>query len=305
MVRLSAYCMVALSVFVFVATVRARDTAECAAAYEEAQVLRQQSKLQDAHAHLVMCTDASCPAAVVRDCVTWLTDVENAMPTVVLAAQDDDGVDLIDVKITVDGVALSPDMVGKAINLDPGAHSVRAELEGYDTNEQGLVAREGEKSRVVTFVLHRIASGDDAAAQEATGSEAGGTSLDESTTDADHKPGLGWKVYTLGTVAVVAGIGGVVLGVSGKKDVDTLHAPGNCGTTNPPSCAESEVNTARMKLIGANVAFGVAGAAAIGTAVFWWMGKRKAAKPTAGWTRPRASVGMLPGGGMAVLTGSY
>jgi hypothetical protein len=298
MARLWASLVVAVGLLAVGGTAQAREKAECAAAYEEAQVLRQERKLQEAQSRLIICADPACPGAVVRDCLDWLGDVEKSMPSIVVAAQDEDGIDLLNVRITLDGTPMEGDWTGKALPLNPGAHTVRVELDGYHPAEQSVVAREGEKSRVVSVVLRSLVP---KAKPPVASTGGGGVSL-EVDSEPEEPKRLDWRVYTLGALAVVSGAGGVVLGMSGRSDVDTLK------TKCSPECQESEVNLARTKLITANVAFGVAGVATIGAVVMWVMNGRRIEQQerdesSAGATT--AGFAPLSGGGMAVLSKTY
>jgi hypothetical protein len=295
MVRLGGAVVILLASLAFTAPARARDTAECAANYEQAQVLRNQKKLQEAHARLLICADPSCPKAVVGDCTTWLADVERAQPSVVLAAQSEAGSDLVGVKITLDGLELEGDWPGKALSLDPGAHMVRAELEGYLPVEQTVVAHEGEKSRVIPIVMRARAPAL-ASAPPSGEPQPRPLAMQAHTPDAEASTehGLGWKFYTLLSVSAATGAASLVVGTLGKRDMKDLEK------TCSPECSPAKVDGVRTKLIVANSGFAVSGAAAVGALVVWLLDARKADK-----NAPVPSVGVLPGGGMATLSARY
>ena len=75
---------------------RADDKAACLDAASKAQSLRDAHKLVEAREQLRACAAARCPAVVQNDCATWLVEVERALPTVVLAAKNTAGADLVD-----------------------------------------------------------------------------------------------------------------------------------------------------------------------------------------------------------------
>jgi hypothetical protein len=270
----------------------AYSTEECAAAYESAQMLRRERKLTETRTKLLVCAHSSCPTAVTRDCVTWLSEVEREIPTVVLGIQNEAGNDVVGATVWLDGNETPVDWVGKAMTMDPGRHTVKISADGYDGMEQEIAAREGERSRVIAFKLKAIAPLEPAATQT-------------DTQEPEAKPGpRRWPLYTLIGVAGAAAIGGVVLGVMGNSDTDRLkkRCDGNC--------LQSEVNIARGKLIAADAAFGVAGAAAIAAGVVWWLG-RKREKTQANGDKPLAKLKLSPslsptfGGAMATLRASY
>jgi hypothetical protein len=122
----------------------AANVESCAAAYEDAQQLRQDAKLRAARDALIRCTQPSCPAVVRSDCLVWLREVEESTPTVIVGATDADGRDVTDVLVTIDGATAHAD--GKAVALDPGPHRFAFSDRGRTIALEALV-REGEKNR--------------------------------------------------------------------------------------------------------------------------------------------------------------
>jgi hypothetical protein len=120
----------------------------CASAYEDAQVQRNGGHLKAAKEQLKICVQDQCPDFVRTDCATWLSEVNAALPTVTFAAVDSAGADLIDVKVSVDGVVVVESLDGRAVEVDPGQHSLVFEYQGQRV-EQKLLVRQGEKNRVV------------------------------------------------------------------------------------------------------------------------------------------------------------
>ena len=78
----------------------------CAEASEAAQSFRDDRKLQAAREKLLACARPECPKPIKRDCDELLSEVDAAMPTIVLAARDAEGRDLTDVKVLLDGTPL-------------------------------------------------------------------------------------------------------------------------------------------------------------------------------------------------------
>src|SRR5690349_12130436 len=75
----------------------------CVSASEQGQQLRDHAKLVDARDKFVQCARDECPSVVRKDCVQWLSEVTNSLPSVVLSAKDDAGQDVLEVRVTVDG----------------------------------------------------------------------------------------------------------------------------------------------------------------------------------------------------------
>ena len=105
-------------------------------------------------------------------------------------------------------------------------------------------------------------------------------------------------------VVVVGGIGVLALanfalfGLMGKSDVDKLQ---NC----KPNCAESDVDSARTKLIIADISLGV-GVIGVGVAAFLYFTRPKIeTKVQTGTSSLRLTGGPVPGGATAGIGGSF
>jgi hypothetical protein len=121
----------------------------CLADHEAAQLARLDGKLVEAKRKLGACAVAACPSAVRADCTQWLAEVNNALPSVVLAATSTRG-DEVHVRVYLDGAPLTDRLDGKAFELNPGPHRFRFELPPYPAQEETLLLREGERERLVS-----------------------------------------------------------------------------------------------------------------------------------------------------------
>jgi hypothetical protein len=128
---------------------RTDEKQACASAAEEAEQLRIDARLLAARERLLRCSRPGCPATVRSDCGQWMTEVAAAVPTVVLGARDTRGQDVLTARVSVDGVAVTHGLDGKALEVDPGVHRFRFESAGAAV-EQVVLIREGEKSRAIT-----------------------------------------------------------------------------------------------------------------------------------------------------------
>jgi hypothetical protein len=126
---------------------------ECVTASEDAQTLRLKGQLRVAREKLLVCANEACPKLVKKDCGAWFDEVDRAIPTIVFSVRGASGSDLTDVRVSVDGVALLEHLDGKAVPVDVGPHKVRFEAPGLSPQEENVVAREGEKNRIVTVTL--------------------------------------------------------------------------------------------------------------------------------------------------------
>jgi hypothetical protein len=126
----------------------APDVQECIAAFDRGQRARTDRALKKAQTELLVCTQESCPSLLRADCGGVLKEVRAALPTVVFAADDEDGNDVLDAKVYVGSDRVVEKLDGKAIELDPGKYEFRYER-GGKTIVVTLAILEGEKNRIV------------------------------------------------------------------------------------------------------------------------------------------------------------
>ncbi len=221
---------------------RADRTGACIDASVRGQQLRDQGQLVAARAQFLACGIASCPRLLRKECAGWLADVEARTPSIVLGAIDAGGRDTAEVQVTLDGAPFLARLTGQAQPIDPGAHLLRFEHAGSPDVEQNVIVREGERRRaiIVRFPAPRSPREEPVAS-----------------------PGSARPIAlaALGGIVIASGVIFAVLGLGAQSDADHLR------TTCAPTCDPSDVNAARAKQIGANVALGVgllaAGAGAV------------------------------------------
>lgn len=131
------------------------DKAACIASVDRAQKRESQKLLVSARADFVACASDACPAAIREDCARSLLAVDAALPTVVFSALGDSGGDATDVSVTIDGVLVLSQLDGKALAIDPGPHTVRFDRKSGQSMETQVLAREGEKARVIQISFKR------------------------------------------------------------------------------------------------------------------------------------------------------
>jgi len=121
----------------------------CVQGYEAGQRLRKDGKLLAARKELIVCAQSSCPEVVNVDCIRWLSEVEAAIPSVVVSAKDTAGRDTLEVRVRIDSIVVTERLLGTAIELDPGPHRLRFEHGDAPAIEQDIVVSQGEKNRRV------------------------------------------------------------------------------------------------------------------------------------------------------------
>lgn len=208
---------------------RADDVEACAQASEKGQLLRLQGKLDGARKEFLACMADACPALVKKDCAQFLEGLEAAQPTIVLAAREPGGGDLVEVEVALDGASFAAKLDGKAVRVDPGPHELVFRAPGRVEVRLKVLVKEGEKSRVVEATMPRI------------------------VTDAPKAaPPSPWLGFVAGGVALV-GFGGFIgFGLAARSDVRALED--RCGTR----CPTDDVDRARRKALFADVSLGLA-----------------------------------------------
>jgi hypothetical protein len=278
-------CLVAgAGVFAPVAAASGPSKRECVAASENAQDLRVGGHLHDAREKFSACVSASCPRPVREDCAQRLAEIDQSMPTVVLAAKDPAGEDLFAVSVRIDDRPVVERLDGSAVDVDPGEHKFTFQTEGEPTVEKTVVVREGEKNRTVQVVLGTAAAPPAAPVARLPPSPPPATGGDGSTQRA-----IGLVVGGGGVIA--AAIGGV-LGVTSK--VLYNHAVDDeCGHMKDGCTAQGirDWHTVKVEALASTVSFAAAGVLlAAGTTIYFTAPRGPRIVPSVG----------VRGGGVAV-----
>ena len=280
----------ALGALAWPASARAADeVAACVKASEQAQSLKDEGKLKRARDQLLICARDVCPSVVKKDCVQGLAEVDGSMPSVVMSAKDARGRDLSAVKVSIDGVPLTDRLDGKPQPIDPGEHLFRFELAGSAPTEEKVVIRTGEKNRAVS-IQFPLAEGAPPAAE---------TPAPAPTERPAAKPPIAG--YVIGGIGVVALGGFAIFGISGKNAVsDMRDGPTKCA----PTCDQSRVDSARTKLVLADVSLGI-GVVAIGVATYLILTNKAPETAPAAAMLPKFDFRALPGGGVAQVAARF
>jgi hypothetical protein len=265
------------------ATARADERERCASASETAQHLRNQTKLRAARAELLQCARRVCPAIVRNDCEHWLAEIDAELPTVIFAAQDEAGRDLVDVRVIVDGAMTKEALDGKAVAIDPGSHVVRYERGGGGSTEEKIVINQGEKNRVLATRFVRPATPEATPPHE--------TSTSTPTPTSTFTPGVERSLptgfYVAGAVGLVSLGAFTVLSIKGQSDYDACrHAS---------VCTASDADTVKVERALAWTTFAVGTLAAAAAAWFF------VTAPSEAHSAARVQVLAVRGGGFVGL----
>ena len=224
---------------------------ECLSASERAQLDRDEGRYVRARAAFLVCASQVCPAPVQRDCAKALLELEPSMPSMVFVVRDASGADRSDVVVRMDGTVLASRLDGKPLPVDPGEHLFDFDFDGRRIERRAIVAV-GERNRVFRV-------------------------LDETAPPTSVPTGT----IVFGSLGAVTLGAAVALWVTAKNDLASVESSPCAGTK---TCAKSDLDSVRTRLVVGDVAAGV-GVLALGTAVFFWL------------TRERGgAIGVGPGG---------
>jgi len=216
------------------------ERATCASSYEQAQRLRRAEELLAARSMLLVCSRDACPDVARRDCIQWLGEVEEAIPSATFAARAPDGQDLLDVRVLVDGAPVPDPLNGKPVQMDPGEHRIRFERSSSQPVERVILLREGEHARSVEVIMAPSAAV--SAPQPAPRHEDGAGSRVQ-------VPWSAWALVGLGTVGLSSFL---YFGISGRSE--QVHDLDPCRGT----CSASAIDSVRRKYLVADVSLGIA-----------------------------------------------
>ncbi len=245
--RLAAASLVIAASSTVAGVGHATDKVRCAAAYEQAQVLRRQDKLSAARSELLIC-EQSCPPALAADCTKWQGEVEALMPAVRLRARDAQG-NPTDARVFVDGVLLVEHLGDAPVAVDSGDHTFRFESPAGMTAEVHASLHAGERAREIEAVL-------EPAAPVSTEAAAKGP-------EPSASPGIPMPAIVLGAI----GIAGLALGGGLSLDghLQESHLRSSCA----PRCSPDQVSSVSTLYDVAWVSAGV-GVAAFAVAIALW-----------------------------------
>jgi hypothetical protein len=221
------------------------DTLEaCATAAERAQRARLSGQLLRARGDLLVCGAPACPAIVRQDCLTWLSEVDDELPSVLLRARDARGRDVIGVRVYANGQLIAEELHGQAIALDPGRYELRYETRAGTQQERSILLQVREKRRAVTVRFAERLESDGSAArlpQDPPAPRSPELSLGPARRDAPA-PTAG---YILGAAGLAALGGFAYFELKGQGRYHDLKD--GCGRTR--SCSEDEVTSVRTDFI--------------------------------------------------------
>ena len=247
----------------------------CVGAYAAAQANQRSGAMVAAREQLLVCSQEACPPIVRTDCVRWLREVEDAVPTIIFRARDDRGADLFDVRVAVDGAAAVERLDGRPVVIDPGPHTISFQHAGQPSIEQKLLAVQGEKNRVVTA--------DWSSATDASPNPPSPAGPPPHPSPGAPHSAVPATAYVFGGLGIAGLAVFASFGIKGWADLNHLRS--SCA----PGCSASDVDSMRTELHVADVGL-LVGIASFGVATWIVLASQGEPKPT-----PRG-LQLAPGG---------
>jgi hypothetical protein len=221
---------------------------QCLTSHGKAQESRLEGELIEARTHLRVCSNPACPNVLQTECAAWLVSVQQAIPSVIILAENESG-DVTNVRVVVDGKVVTEELDGKAFELDPGAHRFELELPGYPRQEQTIVIRQEEKRRAIRVVFAKESK---PPSSENVGL---GRPVEEEPKPVPRGPGsrpIPVATYVFGGVALAGAASATIFGVSGLADHSDKE------DTCAPACSDADVDAVKTKLLLADISGGIA-----------------------------------------------
>jgi len=274
----SAAGLVGLSLLLAIPSLALADVTTCVHAHTSGQREAKAGHFKAASELFASCvSEPSCPGAIRAECAEFYKGAERSVPTLIFAALDEQGGDLIQVRVSSADQVLSESLDGRPIAVDPGQHHFKFELASGQVLESDVLVREGEKNRIVSVR---------AKPRSQTASEARTSSLD--VNDGARKlPTSFWVASGVGAAALVS-FGAFAAMGHGKQS--SLN---DCS----PSCSSSshaDYDAMSRDYLIADISLGVAVVSAgVATWLFLSSDRARAAPPHAS-ENPAARLTLTP-----------
>jgi hypothetical protein len=126
----------------------AGNVEQCLSAEENGERFKKQGRLVEARQNFATCARESCPGKVRDLCRKYAGEVDEILPTIVVTARDGENKELAGVKISVDGVDVTPGADG-TLAVDPGARTVRVVRNGESRQKLVEVVAGNKRTPVV------------------------------------------------------------------------------------------------------------------------------------------------------------
>lgn len=295
-----------VAVLLVVRSASADGTSDCIASSESGQSLRDSHSLLEARDKFAECSRDLCPRAIRLDCIRQRTEVAAAIPSVVFRAKDSKGDELTEVTVTCDGSVIASRLDGKAVSVDPGAHTFRFEGAGFTPFDRKIVVGEGEKNRLVVVETVSETASTRTSANNANDDTASTTSSQSASPEVVNPAPFPMASVIVGGIGVAAAVPMAIFWLAGTNDVRDMKdtcAPSAGGA----GCPASRVDSDRTKLVVGDVFMGVSLAGIITGAVLYFTRSIDHSNHEAGASTAllRWDATPVPGGAMATAAARF
>jgi hypothetical protein len=232
------------------------DTQGCIEQHSKGQEQRDQGALVEARAAFVACAQEECPQAVREQCMTLLEQVNTALPSIIVAALDNQGRDTTQVRLKVDDVEVSPSLLTSAIPMNPGRRRLQFISPTGKQRKVMLILREGEHSRRVAVDFR-------------PGPQLRNDPI-KTLVPAPEKGYRSWLPWAL------AGVGAAAMGSFTYFALTGRSRQGDLERTCSPHCTSEQTNSLGRAYLAADISLGVGVAAIAGGLVVWLWDKPSA-----------------------------
>ena len=229
------------------------DVAACLVAHTSSQALRLDGKLVEAKKALLVCAQDKCPSIARVDCTRWLGEVEESLPTIVVAVKDVQGRALARFTLFIDEVKITERREGGALSIDAGEHTFRIELDGGPPIVEKRVVLQGKKNQELLF--ERSTPAPTSPAFTTTSLQ-----LPPTAPPPPRPASVSAMTWALAGTAVLALGSFAYFGVTGMRDEDRLR--GSC-----PQCSRSDLDGIKQKYLVADISWILAIVAGGGAAI--------------------------------------
>ena len=238
--RLALPCALFCGLLLSPGRARAEGNA-CDARLHEAQQLQYAGKLLLARPLALACAQAAdCEAHSQRECKQLLASLRRQIPSLVFSIRDESGHETDQVSLYIDDELRTQALPTTPLELDPGAHELRAELRGGRSQSVRIVLAPGEQLRRINLAF-------------------GTRPAQKSRPPASAAPR--WLTLSLGSLALVSAGSFAYFALDGQAQASDLKV--RCA----PACAEEPVRDMRRAFLVADVSW-IVGVLAAGGATW-------------------------------------
>jgi hypothetical protein len=241
-VKQTAARLVVLSALFGFARPALADVAACVRAHTSGQREAKAGRLTAASELFAACVSLEgCPEAIRAECAELRKDSERNVPTLIFAALDERGNDLIQVRVYSGDRLLTESLDGRAIRVDPGQHHFRFELSSGQVLESDVLVRQGEKNRILSL----------RAKPELKATNAAPTANPEASETQRSLPTSFWVASGVGAAALASW--GVFAVLGNGKQATLAECSPSC-----PSSSGADYDAMRRNYLIADLSLGVA-----------------------------------------------